>query len=226
MAVYRLKRQSLARLKRQGELAPELPAFLAEEPFATLERIASGSDGPQIRLQVALAYVDRMVLNPALEIKAPASIDSTRVLTAILDDHPHYVPALYGRGLNYLFRPRNLVWPEKPEPPRDASSTDLSLAAAAALKVGGAPPRLRALVLLTLGDAYAHQEKMDRARSWWMLAREGGADAATLEELRQRMDWSDAEGPDRLEAHLEERMADQEHPLSDLSFLWATETAP
>ena len=30
----------------------------------------------------------------------------------ILEQEPAYVPALFGRGLNYLHRPARLVWPE------------------------------------------------------------------------------------------------------------------
>ncbi len=221
VAVHHLKLRARAEARRRGEFAARLPDPLRSQPQELLEAIAARAPGPQIELQIALAQVDKMVLNPALEIKAPASIESTRLLTLILKEHPYYVPALYARGLNYLFRPRKLVWPEKPKPPADAGSKDLARAAAAAMKVGGAPPRLRALVLTTLGDSYAHEENMGQARSWWLLARESGADAATLREIGMRMTWSDAEAPDRLEAHLEERMADQQHPLSDLSFLWS-----
>lgn len=226
MATYRLKRQELAASKRRGEIAPELPAYLSQEPLATLGRIAAESPGPQIQLQIALYQVDVMILNPALEIKAPASIESTRLLTEILAGQPHYVPALYARGLNYLFRPRHLVWPEDPKPPRDAASRDLSLAAAAALQVGGAPARLRALVLMTLGDSHAHQDDMPRARSWWMLARETGADERTKNGIKTRMSWTDADGPDSMEQLLEEYMSNQEHPLSDLTFLWSEVQQP
>jgi len=221
VAVHHQKLRAQAEARRRGEFAAELPETLRSQPEELLEAIAAKAPGRQIELQIALAQVDRMVLNPALEIKAPASIESTRLLTSILEEHPYYVPALYARGLNYLFRPRKLVWPENPKPATDAGSRDLGRAAAAALKVGGAPPRLRALVLTTLGDAYAHEENMSQARSWWLLARESGADAATRREIGTRMTWTDTEAPDRLEARLEERMADQQHPLSDLSFLWA-----
>ena len=40
-----------------------------------------------------------MLLNPALEIRAPASIDSVRELTRILERDPYDVPALVARAL-------------------------------------------------------------------------------------------------------------------------------
>lgn len=220
-AVYRLKRKFLAQSKARGERTPELPEHLREEPLATLLRITGRSPGREIKLQVALAHVDRMVLNPALEIRAPASIDSVRILTSILEEAPHYVPALVGRGLNYLFRPRDLVWPEHPAPPRSAARRDLALAAAVGAKVGGAPPRLKGLLLVILGDACAHEGKEGLARSWWALARETSPSPEVRGAIDLRMRWPDRETPDRLEEHLEERMEDVDSPVSDLSFLWS-----
>lgn len=226
MAVYQLTRKSLAEKKARGERTPELPEFLRGEPLATLERTATRAPGREIRLQIALAYVDRMVLSPALEIKAPASIDSVHMFTAILEKDPYYVPALVGRGLNYLYRPRNLVWPEHPGPTPDAASRDLSLAAAVGAKVGGAPPRLKGLILAMLGDACAHEGRVGVARSWWVLARETSGDAGIRAEIGARMTWLDPEVPDRLEDRLEERMADMENPVGDLSFLWSHAKGP
>jgi hypothetical protein len=130
MQVYRAKRAYLAAASSRGERSPALPAELAGEPMATLKRAASGRATRELGVQIALAHVDEMVLNPALEVKAPASIDSVHAFTAVLAEAPYYVPALVGRGLNHLNRPRHLVWPEHPAPPADAASTDLALAAA------------------------------------------------------------------------------------------------
>ncbi len=220
MAVHRLKRRQLAAAKSRGERTPSVPEWLGPEPLATLERIAEAAPSREIRLQVALAYVDRMILNPALEIKAPASIDSVRRFTAILEADAHYVPALVGRGLNYLYRPASLAWPEHPAPPRDAATRDLSLAAAVGAKVGGASPRLKGILLTVLGDACAHDGDVGVARSWWMLARETSDDPAVREGIAVRMGWPDRDVPQRLEAHLEERMADMDDSVGDLSFLW------
>ena len=41
-----------------------------------------------------------------------------------------------------------------------------------------------------------------------------------MRELEERASWPEPEIPDRLEARLDERMADMGAPLSDLSFLW------
>jgi hypothetical protein len=161
-----------------------------------------------------------MVLSPALEVKAPASIDSVHAFTAVLLSDPHYVPALVGRGLNHLNRPRNLVWPEKPAPAADAASADMAMAAAVGAKVGGASSRVKGLLLLLLGDAYAHEGKAGLARSWWTLAQETTGDSGVQAELAIRAQWPEREMPDRLEARLDERMADMDAPLSDLSFFW------
>ena len=222
MLVYEMKRSFFDEARREGRRNPELPEHLSEVPFALLEAVADSDPGREIELQIALAYVDRMILYPALEIKAPASIDSVRRLSAILDGgDPHYIPALFARGLNYLHRPRNLVWPEKPAPAPDAASRDLGLAAAAGAKVGGAPPRLRAIVLITLGDAYAREGHPGVARSWWAAARELVDSPDLLESIALRMSWPDGQVADRLEAHLATQMADRLHPASDLSFLWS-----
>ena len=220
MQVYRLKLDFLAAARSRGDRSPAFPAYLGDEPLATLKRAAARSDARELAVQIALAAVDQMVLNPALEVKAPASIDSIHAFTAILGRDPYYVPALVGRGLNHLNRPRNLVWPEHPAPPANSASLDLALAAAVGAKVGGASPRVKGLLLLLLGDAYAHEGDAGVARSWWTVAGESTDDRGVHEELEERARWPEPEIPDRLEARLEERMEDTAAPLSDLSFLW------
>lgn len=223
MQVYRLKLDFLEGARSRGERSPAFPAYLAREPLATLKRSAAASSARELRVQIAMAAVDEMVLSPALEVKAPASMDSIHAFTAILASAPYYVPALVGRGLNHLNRPRNLVWPEHPAPPADAASRDLGLAAAVGAKVGGASPRVKGILLLLLGDAYAHEGNAGVARSWWTLAGESTDDRGVHKELEERARWPEPEIPDRLEARLEERMEDTLHPLSDLSFLWNDE---
>ena len=220
MEVYRLKREFLTAARVRGERSPAFPDDLRAEPLETLTRAASTSPTRELRVQIALAHVDQMVQNPALEVRAPASIDSVHAFTSVLERDPYYVPALVGRGLNHLNRPRKLVWPERPAPPADAASHDLALAAAVGAKVGGVSPRVKGLLLLLLGDAYAHEGNAGVARSWWTLAGEATDDRGVHEELRVRAGWPEIEIPDRLEARLEERMAETEAPVSDLSFLW------
>jgi hypothetical protein len=220
MQVHRMKRDFLAAERARGERSPAFPDYLRSEPLATLTRAAAASPVREPRIQIALAYVDKMMLDPALEVRAPASIDSVHEFSAVLDGSPYDVPALVGRGLNHLNRPHRLVWPEHPAPPADAASKDLGLAAAVGAKVGGASPRVKGLLLLLLGDAYAHEGKPGLARSWWTLAAEATDDRRVQDELRIRASWPEAEMPDRLEARLEERMAEIDAPVSDLSFLW------
>ena len=220
MQVYKLKREFLVAGRARGERSPAFPDHLRLEPLDTLGRAYAAGRAKELGVQIALAYVDRMMLDPALEVRAPASIDSVHAFSSVLDGAPYYVPALVGRGLNHLNRPRKLVWPEHPAPPDDAASRDLGLAAAVGAKVGGASPRVKGLLLLLLGDAYAHEGKAGLARSWWTLAGEATEDRRVHDELELRAAWPEPEIPDRLEARLEDRMVEIDAPLSDLSFLW------
>jgi len=77
-----------------------------------------------------------------------------------------------------------------------------------------------ATLALTLGDAYAKEGKANRARSWWQISENASRDPALLGAVRRRFAWQDDEMPDRLEAELEGRMLDLEHPLTDLSLMW------
>jgi hypothetical protein len=220
MEVYRRKRAFLKEARERGVRSPVFPDELRAEPLATLNRVASSRPGREVRTQIALSYVDQMFLDPALEVRAPASIDSVHEFSAILADRPYDVPALVGRGLNYLNRPLKLVWPEHPAPPADAASRDLALAAAVGARVGGASPRVKGFLLLLLGDAYAHEGKAGLARSWWTLAGEATDDRGIHAELAIRAGWPEPEMPARIEARLEERMDEVDAPVSDLSFLW------
>ena len=116
--------------------------------------------------------------------------------------------------------PARLVWPEARKAAPDAASRDLGLCVAIGRRVGGGSPRLRATLALTLGDAYAKEGKPDRARSWWQIAQNTGRDPALLDAVRRRFAWQDGELLDRIEAELEGRMLDLEHPLTDLSLVW------
>lgn len=220
MQVHRMKRDFLAAERARGERSPAFPDYLSSEPLSTLTRAASASATREPRIQIALAYVDKMMLDPALEVRAPASIDSVHAFTEVIDGSPYDVPALVGRGLNHLNRPHRLVWPEHPAPPENAASQDLGLAAAVGAKVGGASARVKGMLLLLLGDAYAHEGKPGLARSWWTLAAEATGDRRVQDELRIRATWPEPEMADRLEARLEERMGEVDAPVSDLAFLW------
>ena len=220
MTVFHLRRAALADPLRRETLAERLPTELADEPIATLEELVRQHPSRETRLQLALAWVDQLMLFPALEIKAPASVQSVNLLDSLLAEDPTYVPALYARGLNFLHRPARLVWPEARKAPRDAASRDLGLCVAIGRRIGGAPPQLIATLALALGDAHAKEGHPERARSWWQIAQNQSRDPALLEAIRRRFGWRDEEMLDRLEAELEHRMLDLEHPLTDLSMMW------
>jgi hypothetical protein len=219
MAVFRLRRAALEDVSRTS-LAARLPAPLGGEPLEFLKRFAAEHPSREADLQLALAWVDEMLLYPALEIKAPASIESVEILSAVLERQPHYVPALYGRGLNYLHRPARLVWPESQAAPPDAASRDLGLCVALGRAVGGGSPALVSTLALALGDAYAKEGRGEKARSWWQIAQNQSRDAAVRAAVERRWSWTDAELLDRLEAELQTRMLDLDRPMTDLSLMW------
>lgn len=221
LAVLRLIRQHQGVAAAQGTLAPALPSYLEGEPIAFLERLHREHPSREMALQLALAWVDQMLLYPALEIKAPASVESVEILTEILEGgHPAYVPALYARGLNYLHRPARLVWPESRKAAPDAASRDIGTAVAIGRRLGVGSARLKATLALALGDAYAKEGRAGEGRSWWQIARTMSPDPAMRAAVERRMGWSDRDLLDRLEAELEARMRDLDRPMTDLSMIW------
>ena len=127
MEALRLKQKWLASNADKSEIALVFPEYLNDEPIRFYRGLAKANPSREVKLQLALALVDHMLLFPALEIKAPSSVEAVEVLTDIIEhgnaDGAYYVPALYARGLNYLYRPFNLVWPEKIAAPRDARAS-------------------------------------------------------------------------------------------------------
>jgi tetratricopeptide (TPR) repeat protein len=220
MAIFRLRRQVLAGGADRTTLAAHMPDEIAGEPLAFLEKLVAEHPSRETRLQLALAWVDEMLLFPALEIKAPASVESVRILSEVLAQDPWYVPALYARGLNYLHRPARLVWPEAQKAPLDAASADLARCVAAGRKVGGGSPRLVGTLAMTLGDAYAKEGRPERARSWWQIAQNACHDAELHAAVQRRFEWEDAHVLDALESELAGRMLDTEHPMTDLALMW------
>jgi tetratricopeptide (TPR) repeat protein len=219
MAVFQLRRAALTDAGGRTTLVARVPAWLEREPIRTLERLHAVHPSRESALQLALGWVDELILFPALEIKAPASVESVQLLTGVLEREPSYVPALYGRGLNYLHRPARLEWPEAKKMAPDAASRDLGLCIAIGRRIGGASPRLVATLALALGDAYAKEGRPDRARSWWQIA--ANTDRAGMAEAtRRRFAWQDDDLLAQLEAELETRMRDFDHPLTDLGFIW------
>lgn len=220
MTVLRLRRAALNDATARATFAGRLPPAIDREPIAFFEVLRREHPSREVTLQLALAWVDELMLFPALEIKAPASVESVTLLSGILEQQPSYVPALFGRGLNYLHRPSRLVWPESKKMAPDAASRDLAMCVAIGRKIGGGSPRLAGTLALTLGDAYAREGRYENARSWWQIAHNTAGDPELGTAARRRFTWDDREVQDRLEQELETRMSDLDHPLSDLAIIW------
>ncbi len=224
MEVLQLKRQWMNNSADNGEIALSFPDYLHDEPVRFFRELVKTHPMRETQLQLALSLVDHMILFPALEIRAPASVESVDILTRILKDdaidHAYYVPALYARGLNYLYRPFNLVWPERLAAAPDAASSDLATVVAIAQKVGVGSDALKAEAALTLGDAYAKEGRPNLARSWWQIANNMIKDDTFRERVFLRLQWRDEEIQTHLEQLFERQMQDIDHPLSDLRFIW------
>lgn len=220
MEILKLQREWLKQEAEKGVIALRFPGYLDGQPARFFREQLQSSPPREVKMQLALALVDQMLLFPALEIKAPASVEAVEILTDILKNDPYYVPALYARGLNYLYRPFNLVWPERIAAAPDAASQDLALCVAVGNKIGAGSNTLKAELSLALGDAYAKEGKLSKARSWWQLAN----NLAHNEKLRQRvflrLSWKDSEVFAKLEQTLQQQMEDLNNPLSDLRFMW------
>ena len=132
--------------------------------------------------------------------------------------------ALYSRGLAYLNSPARLVaidaWKKALKPVPDAASRDLALCVAIGQRIGGGSPQLVGTLALNLGDAYAKEGQPQRARSWWQIAQNASHDPALLEAVQRRFTWRDEEVVDQVEADLDARLLDLDHPASDLSTMW------
>jgi hypothetical protein len=224
MEVMKLQRKWLAANAANGESDLRFPDYLQDQPAQFLRGMVNTTASREMKLQLALALVDHMLLFPALEIKAPASVEAMEILTGILENREaneaFYVPALFARGLNHLYRPFNLVWPEHVAAPANAASKDIGLAVAVGRKIGAGSPELKAELSLALGDAYAKEGNLSLARSWWQIANNMAHDAALRERVFTRLQWNDDDVSANLEELLQHQMEDLEHPLSDLSFIW------
>lgn len=220
MEVFRLRRAVMADAAGRETLAPRMPPALEGQPIVFLDALHRAHPSRETTLQLALAWADEIVLNGALEIKAPASVESVKWFTEILRDDPAYVPALYGRGLNYLHRPARLVWPEREKAPPDAASRDFGACVAIGRALGGASPRLVASLAMALGDSFAKEGRPNRARSWWQIGQSACGDRDLRDAFRRRFTWQDGELLDRLEEELQGRMLDLDHPMTDLAIMW------
>jgi hypothetical protein len=221
MAVFGLRRDALAAARKQGIAAPQFPPELERQPIAFFEALHRQHATRETSLHLALAWVDEMLLFPALEIKAPASVQAVDLLTKTIEDgHVGYVPALFARGLNHLHRPARLVWPESERTARDAAAQDIGRCVAIGRRLGLGTPRLQATLALSLGDAYVKAGRPGVARSWWQLAQNLNRDTEMQEAVRRRYAWQNEELLDRLEEELDRSREALDRPMTDLSFMW------
>ncbi len=220
MVVFQLRLDQLMADKREGRLSVVFPPYLKDQPLAFLEELVKAHPCRETKLQLALAWVDQMLLFPALEIKAPASVEAVKILDETLKAEPSYVPALYARGLNHLHRPARLVWPEADKVPPDAAVRDLGLCVAIGRRVGAGSERLKATMAVALGDGYVKAGRNNLARSWWQIAQNLCGDADIQETVRRRYAWPDEDILDELEAELDRARGALDRPMTDLAFMW------
>jgi hypothetical protein len=222
MEVFQLRRAFLNESRARGELTPKFPPHLDRQPIAFFEELERELPSRETKLQLALAWVDEMLLFPALEIKAPSSVQSVDILTEILDQpgNEYYVPALFARGLNHLHRPARLVWPETNKTPPDAAVRDIAKCVAIGRKLNVGSKRLHSTLAMTLGDAYVKAGRLSVARSWWQIAQNLCHDDDMQQAVRRRYAWGDAEILDRLEEELDRARSNLEQPMTDLAMMW------
>jgi hypothetical protein len=219
LAVLSLRRLALANGASRETLAEHLPPYLEGESIATLERLYREHPSREAGLQLAIAWLDEIVLSGKPELAYASILASMKLLNEILARDPSYLPALYSRGSNYLNVPR--VEPiQKVKPIPDAASRDLALCVAIGQRIGGGSPELAGRLALALGDAYAKEGQPQRARSWWQIAQNASREPDLLENVRHRNTWHDDELIDQLEAEWDARVLDLDHPATDLSPMW------
>lgn len=221
MVVFARRRDFLAAARKESVSVATFPPELDGQPIRFFEELDKQHPSRETKLHLALAWVDEMLLFPALEIKAPASVQAVNLLTESIEGgNANHVPALFARGLNHLHRPARLVWPESTKTPRDAAAQDLGRCVAIGRKLGVGSVRLQATLAMNLGDAYVKAGRTSLARSWWQIAQNLCRDDEVQSAIRRRYGWRDEEMLDRLEAELDRGRAELAHPMTDLALMW------
>jgi tetratricopeptide (TPR) repeat protein len=221
MVVFALRRDFLAAARREMIATPKFPPELDRQPIIFFEALDKQHNTRETKLHLALAWVDEMLLFPALEVKAPSSVQAVDLLTQVIDHgNPGYVPALFARGLNHLHRPSRLVWPESAKTPRDAAAQDIGKCVAIGRKLHTGSARLQATLAMTLGDAYVKTGRLGVAHSWWQIAQNLCHDDDLQAAIHRRFGWPDEEILDRLEDELDRSRSELEHPMTDLALMW------
>jgi tetratricopeptide (TPR) repeat protein len=221
MVVFGLRRDFLAAARREQLQAPQFPSELDHQPIAFFEELDRSHPSRETKLHLAMAWVDEMLLFPALEIKAPSSVQAVDLLTQVIDHgSPGYVPALFARGLNHLHRPARLIWPESAKTRTDAAAQDIGRCVAIGRHFGEGSSRLKGTLALSLGDAYVKTGRLNVARSWWQIAQNLCRDSDFQTSILRRYAWQNEEILDRLEEELDRGRAELEHPMTDLALMW------
>jgi tetratricopeptide (TPR) repeat protein len=221
MVVFGLRRDFLAAARRDQLQAPTFPPELERQPIIFFEELDRSHPSRETKLDLAMAWVDEMLLFPALEIKAPSSVQAVDLLTQVIDHgNPGYVPALFARGLNHLHRPARLIWPESAKTRSDAAAQDIGRCVAIGRRFGEGSPRLKATLALSLGDAYVKTGRLNVARSWWQIAQNLCRDSDLQASIRRRYGWQNEEILDRLEEELDRGRSELAHPMTDLALMW------
>ena len=89
IVVFGLRRDFLAASRRALTVAPKFPPELEGQPIAFFEELDRQHATRETKLHLALSWVDEMLLFPALEIKAPASVEAVDLLTQVIEKgHP------------------------------------------------------------------------------------------------------------------------------------------
>ena len=221
MLVFGLRRDFLASARRESMVVPRFPPELDRQPMVFFEELDRAHPSRETKLHLAMAWVDEMLLFPALEIKAPSSVQAVDLLSSVIDrENAFYVPALYARGLNHLHRPARLVWPESIKAPRDAAVHDIAKCVAIGRRLRAGSPRLQATLAMSLGDSYVKTGRLNVARSWWQIAQNLCHDAEIQAAIRRRYQWQNEEILDRLEEELDRGRSELDHPMTDLALMW------
>lgn len=221
MVVLGLRRDSLASARRELILTPRFPPELDRQPIVFFEELDRGHSTRETKLNLALAWVDEMLLFPGLEVKAPSSVKAVDLLTQVIENNnPGYVPALFARGLNHLHRPSRLVWPESTKTSLDAAAQDIGKCVAIGRRFNVGSARLQATLALDLGDAYVKTGRLSVAHSWWQIAQNLCRDDGLQTAIRRRYTWQNEEMLDRLEDEQERGRSEPNHSMTDLALMW------
>ena len=221
MVVFALRRDFLAAARREMIATPKFPPELDRQPIVFFEALDHRHPSRETKLDLAMSWVDEMLLFPALEVKAPSSVQAVDLLTQVIDHgNPGYVPALFARGLNHLHRPARLVWPESAKTPRDAAAQDIGKCMAIGRQFHTGSARLQATLAMSLGDAHVKAGRLGVAHSWWQIAQNLCHDNDLQAAIHRRFGWQNEEILDRLEDELDRSRSELEHSMTDLALMW------